>query len=358
MNKIINNNFEKVIDLFFEEIQKEYNINKKRLYKFYNDKYNNYNNIDIIPGKINLGLCCINTILREQKPPIFNSRTCTRKTFTIEHAKKLAIQNIKDIIPMIKWNSENNIKCFRLSSDIFPHFTDEALPSYDINFSIKLLREVGDYIKEKNIRVLMHPGQYNQVGANTERVFNSTKKDLQHHADILDAMGIDDNGVLIVHGGGIYGDKDKTIKRWISQYFELSPEIRKRLVIENCEKCYSVQDVLYISGEIKKLGGDLPVVLDNHHYICYGQLHEDIQDSIESLIPKVLKTWGNRRPVFHISEQGDGKCGHHSDYITEIPNYYLEIPKKYGISFDLEIEAKKKEQAILRLYNKYPDLLE
>ena len=358
MNQTINSNIEKVIDLFLENIEKEYSISKKELYKIYYNNNCDNKKFKYEKGKINLGLCCINSILRNQKSPIFNSRTCTRKTFTVEHAQKLTLQNIKDIKPIIKWNIDNNIKCFRLSSDIFPHITDEEISPYSIDFARELLKDVGDYINKNNIRVLMHPGQYNQVGANTKRVLNSTKKDLQHHADILDEMGIDHNGVLIVHGGGIYGNKEETIKRWISQYFELSPSIRNRLVIENCEKCYSLEDVLYISNEIKKLGGDLPVVLDNHHYICYGLLHPNVnQQSIESLIPKVLETWGERRPVFHISEQGSGKCGHHSDYITKIPDYYLEIPEKYGISFDLEIEAKMKEQAILRLYDKYPELL-
>jgi len=30
---------------------------------------------------IQLGLCCMNTILREQKPPVFSSRSIILKTF-------------------------------------------------------------------------------------------------------------------------------------------------------------------------------------------------------------------------------------------------------------------------------------
>ena len=72
----------------------------------------------------------------------------------------------------------------------------------------------------------------------------------------------------------------------------------------------------------------------------------------------ILKTWTKRniKPKFHISEQGSGKIGHHSDYIEIIPNYLLEIPKKYKINIDIMIEAKKKEQAIFKLYRKYPIL--
>ena len=57
-----------------------------------------------------------------------------------------------------------------------------------------------------------------------------------------------------------------------------------------------------------------------------------------------------------MSEQGSGRCGHHSDYIEEIPQYLLEIPEKYGVEIDIMIEAKMKEQAIMDLYGKYPFL--
>ena len=72
----------------------------------------------------------------------------------------------------------------------------------------------------------------------------------------------------------------------------------------------------------------------------------------------VLETWWRRniKPKFHVSEQGSGRTGHHSDYIEVIPEYLLEIPEKYGIDIDIMIEAKMKEQAIFKLYTKYPFL--
>ena len=75
-------------------------------------------------------------------------------------------------------------------------------------------------------------------------------------------------------------------------------------------------------------------------------------------MPDILASWTNRgiKPKFHVSEQGSGRTGHHSDFIEVIPDYLLEIPEKYGIEIDIMIEAKAKEQAILRLYKKYPFL--
>ena len=69
-------------------------------------------------------------------------------------------------------------------------------------------------------------------------------------------------------------------------------------------------------------------------------------------------TWKRKgiKPKFHVSEQGSGRTGHHSDYIEIIPQYLLEIPDKYGVEIDIMIEAKAKEAAILKLYEKYPQL--
>ena len=78
----------------------------------------------------------------------------------------------------------------------------------------------------------------------------------------------------------------------------------------------------------------------------------------EHYIPMILDSWKKRgiKPKFHVSEQGSGRCGHHSDYIEKIPNYLLEIPDKYNTHIDIMIEAKQKEKAIFKLYSKYPFL--
>ena len=259
---------------------------------------------------LTLGLVCINTILRELK--IFNSRSCIRRTFTIEKAKSLSILNIRDIIKLIEWNEKNNIYCFRLSSDIFPHFTDTETEKYDMSFASNDLRMAGDCIKRLNHRILMHPGQYNQVGAIDKKVFDKTAEDLKYHADILDEMGIDYNGVLIVHGGGLYNDKGKTIARWIEQFYMLPENVKRRLVIENCERSYNIEDCLYISSKC-----NIPVVFDIHHYNCYGMIHGIVQRPLDELFPEIIRTWGKRKPLMHISEQAlNLAVGAHSDYIS------------------------------------------
>ena len=317
----------------------------------------NCSNYSQYKSRICLGLCCINTELRERKKfPVFNSRTCIRKNFTVEKAKELALQNVRDLPEMMTWNYEHNINCFRLSSDMFPHFTDTETEKYTIDFAEEELIWAGGLAKALGQRVLMHPGQYNQVGSPNKKTFEKTIEDLEHHANILDTMDIGKDGVIIVHGGGTYGDKENTKRRWIEQFDDLPKNVKNRLVIENCERQYSTRDCLDISEEC-----GIPVVFDFHHYDCYNIIYKNRkQEGIMDLMSEVIDTWTNtnrNRIVMHVSEQGSGRIGHHSDYIEKIPNEIFQILDEYpSISIDLEIEAKMKEKAIKKIYDKYPGL--
>ena len=86
---------------------------------------------------IQLGLCCLNTQLRGQKPPIFCSRRVIIKTIEkkgIKALKEKIIQNVKDLEKMILWNEENGIKVFRISSEMFPHKSNPRVEDYDFDF--------------------------------------------------------------------------------------------------------------------------------------------------------------------------------------------------------------------------------
>lgn len=320
---------------------------------------------------ISLGLCCLNTVLRnpqkkdgKRQEPVFTSRTCRISTMRekgISYVKELCFQNLEDLKKMLIWNKENGIHVFRLSSEMFPHISnpemmvineEEGIEYYKMEWAREKLAEIGNIAKKLKIRLTFHPGQYNQVGAKDENVFVKTKIDLKWHAKVLEMLGTD-NAVMVVHGGGTYGNKQETINRWEKNYHRLPEIIKRYLVLENCEKCYSVEDLLPLCQAC-----NIPLVYDTHHYSCYTILHPDEkQKPIEDLIPSILETWKKKgiKPKFHISEQGSGRCGHHSDYIETIPDHVINIPKCLGVSIDLMVEAKMKEQAILRLYKKYGD---
>ena len=139
---------------------------------------------------------------------------------------------------MMDWNEQNGIKVFRLSSELFPHKSNPKVEDYDFDFAVDLLRQIGEKSKKYNQRLTFHPGQYNVVGTPNQKAFQQTCCDLKYHADVLDLMGLDNNSVMVVHGGGMYGDKELTKQRWCEQYQRLPENVKKRLVLENCEKAF------------------------------------------------------------------------------------------------------------------------
>lgn len=194
-----------------------------------------------VPKNFNLGYACINTELRKKN--IFCSRTLRLETLKkngIEFAKELAMKNLNDLQKILEYNVKNKIFFMRISSDIFP-FASHSDYKYTLEFADTLLKSIGDYAKSNNIRITMHPGQYNVLSAKEERILINTFCELNHSCEILDKMGMGIDSVMIIHGGGVYGDKEKSIERLKENIKKLPQNTRNRLVLENCEMSYCVR---------------------------------------------------------------------------------------------------------------------
>ena len=303
---------------------------------------------------VQLGLCCMNTTLKAERK-VYASRKIIVRIIDekgIAELKSRVIKNLEDLLEMINWNEENGIRVFRLSSEMFPHKTNPKVPYYSYEFAEYLLKKIGEKARKFGHRLTFHPGQYNVLATQHKKSFKQTIKDLTYHAEVLDLMGMDRHSVMVIHGGGVYGDKEGTKKRWAENYLQLEDKVRDRLVLENCERSFSIKDCL----DIHELCG-VPIVFDTHHFECYKLLHKEEEfEEASHYIPLILDTWKKKdiKPKFHVSEQGNGRVGKHSDYIDVLPEYLLEIPEKYGVNIDIMIEAKMKELSIQKLYEKYP----
>jgi len=303
---------------------------------------------------LNLGYACMNETIKNRYPV---SQSCIQKTFETkgsQYAIELALSNLDNVYKTLIWNEKKGIRLYRLSSNMFPHCTNpKVIPkgskyAYDISVFREKCEKIGNFAKKYGHRLTFHPGQFNVVGTPNPDAFSKTVCELSLHADILDMMCLDEDSVMVVHGGGVYGDKEKTMKRWARQFQLLPQNVRDRLVIENCERSYSALDMLQLSDMT-----GCPVVFDTHHHSCYHQKVAELPDP-STFLPDVLETWYRRgiKPKFHISEQAPGKrVGAHSDYVEEIPHYLLHLLQTEEI--DIMIEAKKKELAVAKLYKKY-----
>ena len=286
---------------------------------------------------MNLGYACINMSMGKQ---VSTNRTMVKRTFEskgLDYVSELTLKNASDIIKILEWNRLNGIKLFRLSSGIIPwgdHLDLTQLKDYK---EIKSeLKKAGDFAKYHNMRITSHPGPFVVLTSPNETVVKNAIADLEMHGKVFDMMGLEKSpyNLINIHCNGVYGDKKSAMDRFCENFKRLSPSVRKRLTVENDDKAsmYSVLDLMYIH---KKTG--IPIVFDYHHHtFCTGGLSE------EEALKLAATTWPEGiTQLVHYSEPKEGpKPQAHADYISK-------LPEMYGIDLDIEVEAKKKELAIL-----------
>jgi UV DNA damage endonuclease len=193
------------------------------------------------------------------------------------------------------------------------------------------------------MRVSMHPGQYTLLSSPDERVTENAVRDLLWHARFLDAMGMDATHRLVIHGGGAYGDKPAAIARWVKRFRALPTLIAKRLLIENDERIYSVDDVVAISAATS-----VPVVLDTlHHALNPGEQGRSLGDALAA----ACETWRpeDGPPKVHFSSQALGKrAGAHAEDadLDEFLDFLAVAPER---PFDVMLETKGKDRSLFRL---------
>jgi UV DNA damage endonuclease len=337
-----------------------------------------------LPWKGRLGYACLNTYLRNASPPVFSSRTC-RIASILEHrhplldpsqpehatknrpdreqpadvargqkyVEELGLANARDIIKMLRWNDKYGIKFMRLSSEMFP-FASHLEYGYSLApFASKTLRDVGKVVAELGHRVTTHPGQYTQLGSPRKEVIDASIRDLDYHDEMLSLMKLppqqDRDAVMILHLGGVFGDKAATLDRFRENYSRLSQSVKNRLVLENDDVSWSVHDLLPLCQEL-----NIPMVLDFHHHniVFDSDKIREGTKGIMDLFPAILETWKRKNitPKMHYSEP----C---PDAITarsrrkHAPR--VQILPPCPDTMDLMIEAKDKEQAVFELMRTY-----
>ncbi len=269
-----------------------------------------------------------------------------KKTFIqrgINYAAELAIQNVKDLETIIHWNVENNIKLFRISSDMFPWASEygiENLPN--IQEIAEVMKRTGQYAKLNGVRLGCHPGPFNVLCSPNEKVVQNTIIDLENHGKVLDLLGLYNSpfNKINIHCNGVYGDKIASMQRFCDNYDRLSHSVKSRLTVENDDKAsmYSVKDLMYIHERI-----GIPIVFDYHHHTFNtGGLSE--QEALEL----AMSTWTNYIvPVVHYSSSKPKESGNPKDKPQAHADYILEKINTYGYDVDVMLECKMKEIALI-----------
>lgn len=278
---------------------------------------------------------------------VFHSdyRTIRMDNLNEENLKELITYNIESLNHIIDYNIDNEINLFRISSDIIPFGSSpmNQLKWWDIYK--KEFQAIGKKIKKNKIRVSMHPGQYSVLNSPKEEVVQRAIDDLSYHALVLDSLETDYTSKIVLHIGGVYGDKKEAIKRFIDNFNRLPISVKRRLIIENDDRNYNIEEVLEISNEIS-----IPVVFDNlHHFI---NPPETILADKE-WIKKCKQTWKSEDGVqkIHYSEQDKTKqAGSHSFTIDHLlfTEWYNNLDQK---DIDIMLEVKDKNISAIKIRN-------
>ena len=298
------------------------------------------------------GYCCINLSLAKDK--ISTNRGMVRKTFDskgLPYVSELVIENLKDTLKVLDYNISNNILVYRLSSDSFPWMSEykfNELPNFDL---IKdYLLQIGNKIKDNDVRVSYHPGPFNVLASENPKVVDKTIYELNQHAELMDLMGLDQTHYypINIHINTTKPTKEDASARFVMNFDRLSDSCKARLTVENDDSPnqYSVGDLYFMV--YMQIG--VPIVFDQHHF-NYG-----LQDmSMEAALRLAYSTWDKIKPLTHMSsprtfEDDKSIQTAHADYI------YEEI-QTFGLDFDIEIEAKAKDLAVLKYRKDYQLIL-
>jgi UV DNA damage endonuclease len=266
--------------------------------------------------------------------------------------------SLQYVAQILQYAAAHGIHMYRLSSNIAPYYTDLTRPEFghQLDEAGAELAAVGALARQLDIRLSMHPGQYTVLNSPDECIAAAARRELQYATDVLDWMGQPDDNKVILHIGGVYGDKPAALARWIAQYATLPERVRARLVIENDDRLYRMGDVL----EVHAATG-APVVFDNLHHT----LNPTAGLPERAALAAALATWpAGQTPKTHYSDRrtepievkrkGMVKLtkpsyGAHADYVDPARFAAYRQAAQGLPDFDVMFEAKAKDLAVRRV---------
>ncbi|MEM2274743.1 MAG: UV DNA damage repair endonuclease UvsE [Thermofilum sp.] len=245
-------------------------------------------------------------------------------------------ENLRDFFELLKLSCSMGLTVFRLGSSFVPFASHEKFDASWLREVEGRLRAASREVARYGVRITMHPGQYVVLNSPSAKVVDRSLRELEYHFRVLDALGLPRESVVVVHLGGVYGDKREALRRF-ERTVEENGWLARRLAIENDERYYTAAEVLEV-GE--RLG--LPVVFDYYHH----KLNPSTFD-----MDRLADTWRGATPEFHVSSPPSSprRFGEHADFVRL--EDFLELAELWGGRgpLDVIVEAKKKEKAVAKL---------
>lgn len=298
--------------------------------------------------KIRLGFVAMSIHLKNASPSqtmtVTNFEKIADREAALRKITRIAASNIQNSLRLLRHAHAHGIHLYRFSSKLIPLLGHELTADWD--FWSKLgpeFAEVGAFVREKDMRVSFHPEHYTLINSTRKDVVANSIADLERHVKMLELMGLDERAKLVMHVGGSYKDKQKSLDRFEQNWSLVPPSVQARVTMENDDKTYTAAETLRLC---ESLG--VPMVLDIHHHKCNND-GADLRD----LTPRIFSLWDGTRlpPKIHVSSsKSDTDMRSHADYIRLddlLP--FLDLVRELETDIDIMVEAKQKDDSAFRL---------
>ena len=298
--------------------------------------------VSIPTSALRFGLCC-----QFLDSPI-RFRTAThRYVSTLSRAAgrtylaTIAADNAAALAAAVERCAELGIGAFRINSQMLPLGTHPvcgyALEALDragvIRTAFERARELA---RVRDVRLSFHPDQFVVLNSERENVVRSSAEELEYQAGMAEMVGAD---TVVFHGGSTAGGVAAAVERLERGLDRLSDRARRVIALENDDHRFTPSDLLPLC---RRTG--VPLVYDAHHHRCHGD-----GLSVDEATDLAAATWDTRVPYAHISSPregwGSGNPRPHADFIdlADFPPSWL------GRRMTMDVEAKQKERAVLKL---------
>jgi UV DNA damage endonuclease len=266
------------------------------------------------------------------------ARTFRLASYSPERLIETVSANLACLRAVLAWNAEHDIRFFRISSSTVP-FASHPVMTVDWRREFAdELAGIGRFIAERGMRINTHPGQYVLINSPKEDVVARGVAELTYHAEMFDLMGLDDTAKIQIHTGGVYGDKAAAIDAFAARYPTLPEAVRRRLVIENDERNFSIADNLAIHART-----GIPLLFDVFHHRLLNA-GESLPEALDAVVP----TWdGHGIPMVDYSTQNpDKQAGAHAATI-DLDDFAGVLAEIGDRDVDIMLEIKDKERSVL-----------
>lgn len=265
----------------------------------------------------------------------------------------VSLAYLRDILHYLR---ANKVCMYRMHSWLAPYVTCSELPELrkQINECVPELAATGELARNHDVRLSFHPHSAVVLNALNEDQAMQSAGHLEALTQMMDAMGLGAEAVIVTHVGGVYGDVVASRERFLRRYDGLLGAVRRRLALENDDRRFSHADVRVIHQTC-----GVPLVFDSLHHLVFNPDRIPMRDALDYS----LGTWPEEiRPKVHFSTpradvrslRGSHRLKmptwtEHSDFINPFEFIaFLRMAQDLR-PFDVMLEAKARDLALLKL---------